>query len=460
MGGRRQAEALFFESNRLEAVGDAPGAEALLREAVRLAPDFAEAYANLGRLLDGRGIADEAEACHRRSIALDPGYARTHMNLGVNLAQRKRFGEAEAAYLESIRLEPASPAAWSNLGVLYACMKREAEAERCYRTATGIDPDYANAKFNLAYILLRQGRYEEGWACMEARDWYAALEDRLPCPRWRGEDLAGKSLLFAFEAGQGDMIQFCRYAPVLKAKGAASIVMICHPPLKTLFATLDGVDAIIGFNEPLPSAHYDFWTPPISIPFYCKTRLETIPAALPYLHSDPERVARWRPLLPSRGPRVGLVWKGSRAFENDADRSLPSLKLLAPLWQVPGVQFVSLQKGAGEDEAAQPPDGQPLADLGSKVADFADTAAVIASLDLVIAVDTGVAHLAGALGKPCWLLLPDYKADWRWLANRTDSPWYPGVMRLFRQKTVGDWGPVIDEVRSALPDFIARLPKT
>jgi hypothetical protein len=347
------------------------------------------------------------------------------------------------------------PAAWSNLGVLYACMKREAEAERCYRTASGIDPGYANARFNLAYILLRQGRYEEGWACMEARDWYAALEDRLPCPRWRGEDLAGKSLLFAFEAGQGDMIQFCRYASVLKTKGAASITMICHSPLKALFATLDGVDSVIGFNEPLPSAHYDYWTPPLSVPGYCKTRLETIPAALPYLQSDPERVARWQPLLPRQRPRIGLVWKGNRSFENDADRSLPSLKLLAPLWQVPGAQFVSLQKGAGEDEAAQPPDDQPLTDLGSKVEDFADTAAIIAGLDLVITVDTAVAHLTGALGKPCWVLLPDYKTDWRWLADRTDSPWYPGVMRLFRQEKMEDWAPVVDAVRTALQNVTA-----
>jgi hypothetical protein len=377
------------------------------------------------------------------------------MNLGVNLAQRKRFGEAEAAYLDAIRLDPALPAAWSNLGVLYACMKREAEAERCYRTASGIDPGYANARFNLAYILLRQGRYEEGWACMEARDWYAALEDRLPCPRWRGEDLAGKSLLFAFEAGQGDMIQFCRYASVLKTKGAASITMICHSPLKALFATLDGVDSVIGFNEPLPSAHYDYWTPPLSVPGYCKTRLETIPAALPYLQSDPERVARWQPLLPRQRPRIGLVWKGNRSFENDADRSLPSLKLLAPLWQVPGAQFVSLQKGAGEDEAAQPPDDQPLTDLGSKVEDFADTAAIIAGLDLVITVDTAVAHLTGALGKPCWVLLPDYKTDWRWLADRTDSPWYPGVMRLFRQEKMEDWAPVVDAVRTALQNVTA-----
>ncbi len=455
MSDRESAEALFYEANRLMGADDLGGAEAALREALRLDPDFAEACANLGMLLDRRGAADEAEACHRRSIALDPGYARTHMNLGVNLAQRKRFAEAERAYGEALRLEPDSPAAWSNLGVLYACMKREAEAEQCYRTATLIDAGYAKAKFNLAYLLLRQGRYEEGWECLEARDWYAVLEDRLPCPRWRGEDIAGRSLLVAFEAGHGDMIQFCRYVPMLKAKGAARVALICHPPLKSLFATLDGIDEIIGFDEPLPAVHHDFWTAPLSLPYHCATRLDTIPAALPYLHADPQRIARWQPLLPAGALRVGLVWKGSRGFENDADRSLPSLDVLAPLGEVPGVGFVSLQKGAGEDEAARPPRQLPLVDLGSKLADFADTAAVIAALDLVISVDTAVAHLAGALAKPCWLLLPDYKADWRWLADRSDSPWYPGVMRLFRQARAGDWSPTVAQLRESLAALAA-----
>ena len=251
------------------------------------------------------------------------------------------------------------------------------------------------------------------------------------------------------------MIQFCRYLPVLKAKGAAHVALICHPPLKPLFATLDSVDEIIGFDEPLPATHYDFWTAPLSLPYHCATRLGTIPATLPYLQADPERIARWQPLLPPGGLRVGLVWKGSRGFENDPDRSLPSLDVLAPLGEVPGVRFVSLQKGAGEDEAAQPPRELPLVDLGSRLADFADTAAVVAGLDLVISVDTAVAHLAGALAKPCWLLLPDYKADWRWLADRGDSPWYPGVMRLFRQARAGDWSSVVTQLRDSLASLSA-----
>ncbi|MGE5468875.1 MAG: tetratricopeptide repeat protein [Ignavibacteria bacterium] len=455
MNDRERAVALFLESGELAAAGDLPDAERRLRDALLIQPDFAEAHANLGLLLDRRGACDEAEASHRRAVELLPDQPRVQLNLGANLAQRKRFAEAEAAYREALRLDPDSPAAWSNLGVLYACMKREAEAERCHRRALEIDPAYANARFNLAYLLLRQGRYKEGWADLEARDWYAVLAERIPAPRWRGEDLAGKSLLITFEAGHGDMIQFCRYAPLAKGCGAARVDLICHPPLKPLFATLAGVDRLIGYDEPLPSEPYDFWTPPLSLPHYFGTRLDSIPAALPYLSADPLRAAHWEEALPREGLRVGLVWKGSRGFENDADRSLPSLDVLAPLGAVPGVSFVSLQKGAGEDEAAAPPPGLRLSNLGPQMADFADTAAIVAALDLVISVDTAVAHLAGALAKPCWLMLPDYKTDWRWLADRNNSPWYPEVMRLYRQETAGDWTPVIEALRNDL-DLAAR----
>ncbi len=456
---RQGAEAIFLEGSRLLAAGDLAGAEARWREALRLRPDFAEAHGNLGIVLDRRGAAAEAETCHRRSIALDPTRPQTHLNLGVNLAQRKRFDAAEAAYREALRLDPQCAAAWSNLGVLYACTKREIEAEQCYRRVLERMPGHANARFNLSYLLLRQGRYEEGWASFEGREWYAPFEKAFACPRWHGEPLAGKSIVVAFEAGLGDMIQFARYAATLKQMGAAHVAMVCHPPLKTLFATLQGADEITGYDEAAATAvPRDFWTPPLSLPRYCGTRLDSIPAALPYVHAEPGRMARWAPRLPQGDLRVGLVWKGSLSFENDTYRSLPHLATLAPLWQVPGVRFVSLQKGAGEDEAAQPPHGQPLVHLGSEFRDFADTAAVVAQLDLVISVDTAVAHLAGALGKPCWLLLPDYKTDWRWLTGRSDSPWYPEVMRLFRQPATGRWAPVMADVRKALAALADRGP--
>ena len=450
---RTAAETLFFHGTHCMEAGDDAEAEACFSQAVRIAPEFAEAYANLGMLLEKRGDTEGAENCYRCSIALNPGYTETYLNLGVLCAAQKRFDEAETAYRQAIALCPDSHVGWSNLGVLYACMKREAEAEECYRRALSLDDSYRTARFNLSYLLLRQGRFEEGWHCLEARNWLSELAKHLSCPRWQGENLTGKSVLIGYEAGHGDMIQFCRYAAVLKAQGAASITMICHPALKRLFAGLEGVDGLFAPDEPIPAAGWDYWTTLLSVPCYCKTRLDSIPANIPYLHAPEEQVKEWAQRLPKNGLRVGLVWKGNPQFENDADRSLPSLDVLASLGQVSEVRFISLQKGAGEDEALQPPGGLPLTHIGAQLADFADTAAVVANLDLVISVDTAVAHLAGALGKPCWVLLPDYKADWRWMADRTDSPWYPGTMRLFRQPKMGDWNSVVAGVVAALGEW-------
>jgi hypothetical protein len=262
--------------------------------------------------------------------------------------------------------------------------------------------------------------------------------------------------VIGFEAGHGDMIQFCRYAAVLKGMGAAWVTVVCHPALEALFATLTGVDEVLSFKDPVPSSDWDFWTPPLSLPHYCRTRLDTVPAPIPYLSADPSKVKKWSRRLPAPGPRVALAWKGNPRFENDGDRSLSSLEILSPLGSVSGVRFVSLQKGPGEEEALSPPTGLTLSALGGDLTDFADTAAVIHCMDLVISVDTAVAHLAGAMGKPCWVLLPDYRPDWRWLADRTDSPWYPQGMRLFRQPPGGGWPPVIAAVTEALRDWVAE----
>lgn len=454
-----RAEALVAEGNRHLAAGAAAEAKACFLEAIRLAPELAPAHTNLGLLLDEEGRQAEAELHLRRALALNPQSGNTWLNLGVLLAGQKRFQEAEEAYRRALELIPLSPAAWSNLGVLQTGLKQEKEAEESYRHAMGLDPEHRLSQFNLGYLLLRQGRFEEGWRRLEARDWYAHLEKNLPCPRWRGESLQGKALIIGFEAGHGDMIQFCRYAAVLKARGAARITVICHPPLKTLFATMDGVDDAVAFDETSPPSHWDFWTPPLSMPFYCGSRLDTIPAKLPYLRAEQRLVERWLPLIAENSHpaelKVGLVWKGSRHFENDADRSLPDLKTLESLGSIEGVRFFSLQKGAGEDQAADPPHGLPVVNLGPEISDFADAAAVVSQMDLMICVDTAFAHLAGALAKRCWLLLPYYKTDWRWLAERSDSPWYPGVMRLFRQPDMGDWATVVTEVRLALQAFAA-----
>ncbi|HEY0268194.1 MAG TPA: glycosyltransferase family 9 protein, partial [Methyloradius sp.] len=205
--------------------------------------------------------------------------------------------------------------------------------------------------------------------------------------------------------------------------------------------------------DTIPQTGWDYWTPLMSLPYRCETRIETIPAAIPYLKVPAELAGEWADKLPETGLRVGLVWKGNPKFENDADRSIPSLQILAPLGNIPDIRFISLQKGAGEDDAENPPAGLPIIHLGDQIQDFADTAAIVENLDLVICVDTAIAHLAGAMGKPCWVLLPYYMTDWRWMNGRTDSPWYPERTRLFRQSVMGEWGSVIDEVAQALSDF-------
>lgn len=437
--------------------GDAAGAQTTFREALRLAPGLAEAHANLGLVLDRCRKLVEAEVHYRKALELAAHQTKIHMNFGAMLAGQKRFAEAETVYRQALGIDPDSPGTLSNLGVLLACTGRENEAEQCYRRAMALAPAYRKPPFNLAYLLLRQGRYEEGWGRLQARDWHDPLEKELQFPRWQGEPLTGKSILIGFEAGHGDMIQFCRYATLVRKAGAMRVSLLCHPGLKSLFERLDGVDEVIALGEPVARDGWDFWTVPMTLPFLFHTTLDTIPAKLPYLFAQPERVRHWAGIMQDCGAalRVGLAWKGNPNFENNPDRSLPSLGSVASLGHVPGVRFFSLQKGPGQEEALHPPLPLSLTDLAPRIKDFGDTAAAIMNLDLVISIDTAVAHLAGALGKPCWVLLPDFKPDWRWLAGRADSPWYPDVMRLFRQQQPGDWMPVIAEVGAALRKLVS-----
>jgi hypothetical protein len=258
------------------------------------------------------------------------------------------------------------------------------------------------------------------------------------------------------EQGLGDQVQFVRYAPLLKKRGVSHITVLCHPALKSLFETVEGVDAVVTNPNTVPL--HDYWSLFMSLPLYFATTVQTIPARTPYILPLRERMERWRKKLPRDGLRVGLVWKGNAAHSNDASRSLPAISALSPLWSVPGVTFISLQKGQGEDEAIRPPVGQPLTPLGHEICDIADTAAIVAQLDLTICVDTVVAHVAGALGKPCWVMLPLFNTDWRWLKDRSDSPWYPKGMRLFRQTKLDDWTEVIEEVTTALKDWTLTRP--
>lgn len=483
----------FDEGVALMGRGDGAGAVAALRRALAAVPALVEAHINLGLLLAGSGASARdpwtdpaaAEAHYRQAIGLDPLRLEGHLHLGALLVAQKRFAEGEACYRLALALEPQSPAALSNLGVLLASCGREAEAAACYRAALAAAPDYQNAHFNLACLLLRQGDFAAGWRAFEGRPWYARLDAYFACPRWEGQALAGKSLMIGIEAGHGDMIQFCRYAALARAAGAARIGIVCHDGLKRLFASLAAVDQVFGYSDAVPRSGWDYWVPPMSMPYRFGTRLDSIPGGPPYLFADPVDSARIAarmaaaaqaaaPVAPAsaRPLLVGLAWQGNPRFDNDGDRSLASLAVLAPLADVAGVHFFSLQKGpgalgegAGQGAGATPTGaapvstttpgfaGAPLTDLAPWLDDFADTAAALVQLDLVIAVDTAVAHLAGAVGTPCYLLLPAYRPDWRWLSDRSDTPWYPRGMRLFRQQQAGDWRSVVTQLRQALAEL-------
>ncbi|MBF0179508.1 MAG: tetratricopeptide repeat protein [Magnetococcales bacterium] len=437
-------------------------AEEAYRQAVRCGCGSAGAGNNLGVLLKARGALAEAESVWREVARCHPGHAETWYNLGNLRREMARPDEAEAAYRHTLTLHPGHADALNNLGTLLLEQGDPDGAEAAYREALRQRADFADAARNLAVLLLSLGRFAEGWPLHEARlhpnnrhrRSMRCIPPDLPFPQWRGEDLAGRSLLVVPEQGYGDQMQFCRYLPLLKGRGAGTITLLCDPPLLALLTGLDGVDRLLSTEAVLATGYprHDFWVFLLSLPMHCATTLETIPADLPCLRVPEERLAFWGQRLPEPGDglRVGLVWKGNPRNLHDGWRSLPGMATLAPLWRVRDVTFVALQKGAGEEEAAHPPPEQPLWWPGETVQDFADTGAIVAHLDLVISVDSAVAHLAGGLGVPCWLLLAARGTDWRWLRDREDSPWYPETMRLFRQTRPGDWKEVAERVTMCL----------
>ncbi|KXU82615.1 hypothetical protein CI15_34455 [Paraburkholderia monticola] len=483
-------EALNNFGSVLKATQRPAEAELAFQLAIKIRPDYAEAHLNLGALLIDLDRVSEAEAAYREALVHRADYAQAHYNLGVALFRQERFAQAEQAYRDAIRCQPDLAHAHNNLGCVLRVLERFpealdafrqalavspqlaephsnianaltqlgrfAEAESAYRQALALKPDYGEARFSLGVLLLGLGRFDEGWPLYESRYEqphfiHRKSKEMLGCPQWLGEPLAGKSVLLWQEDGLGDMLQFSRYIPLLKALGAARIEFACMPPLHRLIAMVDGVDAVRDHNGALTrAATFDCWTSLLSVPLHLHTTVDTIPRPA-RLSADPALVERWRPALDALPPgrKVGLVWKGNAKHHNDANRSLPSLAALAPLWDVPGLNFVSLQKGQGEDEARNPPLAQPLLDLGGRVSDFADSAAIVAQLDLVICVDTSIAHLAASLGKPCWVMLPERDVDWRWMHQRDDSPWYPHTLRLFRRGPGEDWANSVERVQQA-----------
>jgi hypothetical protein len=400
-----------------------------------------------------------AEALRRKLLILEPDHPATTNNLIVLLIKRDALEEAEALARELVARNENHVEAQYNLGLILLNSGRRREAEAQARKVIALKPEHAMAHFVLGLSLLGQGRYSEGWPEFEARTAPVNAAGNIApppvsYPAWRGESLAGKSILIWMEQGLGDEIMMARYAAVLKAMGAARVSLICVPALAPLFKRLKGVDAFYIAQGSFELPRHDYWTYPMSMPFCCGTTLDSIPLQIPYLTpSDEARGTATLPPARAGALRVGLVWKGAAALVNDHNRSLPGLAILAPLWAVDGLEFFSLQKGQDEAAAAAPPAGQPLHNLGPPLTNLDCTAALIEKLDLVVTVDTAVAHLAGALGKPCLVMLPAIAQDWRWL-DRPYSPWYPSLM-LFRQQTPKDWTFVVSEVAAELRRRVA-----
>ena len=453
-------EAYNNRAHALNALKRHEEAVASCDQAIALRPNYPEAHNNRGNALNALARHTDAVASYDKAIAFAPKYAEAYNNRGNALYHLGRAEEATASYELAIAIRPDYAEAYNNRGNALGSLQRCDPALASYDRAIALKPDYAEALFNKSVLLLLMGRFAEGWRLYEWRKKKAnpIVAREYPQPLWLGKaDLTGKTILLTEEQGLGDTIQFCRYVPLVAQRGARVILEV-PPQLTRLATSLPGVAQVVATGAPLPA--FDLHCPLLSLPFAFKTELATIPAA-PYLKADPDQSKAWKDRLGAKTKlRVGLVWSGgirpNQPVSVNQRRNSP-LATFAAL-KKPSVAFYSLQKGQpGEAELAELThnhwNGPDIADLTGAIGDFSDTAAFMDNLDLVITVDTAAAHLAGALGKPVWIL-NRFDTDWRWLLDRTDSPWYP-TARLFRQETPGDWERVIQRVKAELDHLAA-----
>jgi tetratricopeptide (TPR) repeat protein len=423
--------------------------------ALAVRPNYAEALYNRGNTLKELKRHDEALASYDRALAVRPDYAEALSNRGVAFHELGRLDESLASYDRALSVRPDDAEALSNRGNTLTELHRFDEALASYHRALAVRPDYAQAHHNLAHGLLLTGDFERGFEHYEWRWETEHSRNDKPDfvqPLWRGENIAGKTVLLHAEQGLGDTIQFCRYARLMSERGADVILQV-QPPLKHLLSGIAGPRTVLVREEPLPP--FELHCPLLSLPLAFGTRLETIPPCDYRMNMPPQLVRHWEAKLgPKRKLRVGLVWSGAPGHKNDRNRSIPLNSLLG-LLKLP-VQVVSLQKEPqADDRSVLDAHKADVAHFGSALTDFAETAALASLMDVVVSVDTSVAHLAGALRRPTWIMLP-YTPDWRWLIDRDDSPWYP-TARLFRQDDTRAWDGVIDRIHQALLQFAKGL---
>lgn len=472
----RNAYAHFNLGNVLKEKGLLDDALVSYERALQLTPAFPDAWHNRGIVLQAKGLLDEAAKCYERALQLNPNLADAYYNLGTIYQDKEQVESAIIYYKKALHLNPNLIDAYYNLGTMFQAQAFFGEAISCYEQALQLNPkladvynnagislqsignhekafqyfqkailfapDLADAHFNLALIHLLLGNYREGW---EGYEWRLRLKGKpqvqFSRPRWDGSDIEGKTILIHSEQGFGDTLQFIRYASLV-AKQGAKVIVECQKELASLLHSVQGIRRIILHSEPLPD--FDVHCPLLSLPLVFKTTLESIPARIPYATADADLVKKWREKIQKDNKlKIGLVWSGNPQNKRGHYRSCP-LDMFAPLGSLKNVALYSLQKGDAALQAKNPPEGIGLIDYTEEIMDFSDTAALVETLDLVVTVDTSVAHLAGALGKPVWTLI-HFASDWRWMLNREDSPWYP-TMRLFRQPLPGAWESVIQNV--------------
>lgn len=445
-----EAERLFQEAAAHQAAGRLGAAVAGYAQAIALRPLDSRAYNNLGVALRAQGKPHAALASYRRARALKPEDPGLHSNMGNVLRTLGRLEEAAASIRRSVELRPEASDPWRNLGLVLRDLGALDEAIDCFDRALALRPGHVDILWDRTYARLLAGDLERGFAGYEVR-W--GLSEAAPRgfkePMWDGAALDGRTILLYAEQGYGDTIQFARYVPMVAARGGR-VLLECKAEMRALLQHLPGVAEFVVKGDDLPA--FDVQAPLASLPWLFGTRLDTVPGEVPYL-TTPAGPGPRIEAAPGIKARVGIAWGGSPTHKNDSNRSL-SLTQFLGLVERPDLAFYSLQKGARAKELATTGAGALIRDLDPHMGDFADTARLVDALDLVITVDTSVAHLAGALARPVWILLP-FAPDWRWMRDREDSPWYP-TARLFRQERAGDWPGLFERVGRALDGLVGE----
>ena len=421
------------------------------QKAIKLKPDHAEAYYNLALALKEQRQFEKAVLNFKHVIRLTPDDADAYYNLGNTYEALGRYEAASENYQLAIKKNGAFAGAFNNLALVLKAMGRIDEAISHFREAVRVQPRLAEAHWNLSLALLVKGKFDEGW---KEHEWRflrgkrsTIYPHRFGIPLWDGSPFIGKRLFVHSEQGLGDTLQFIRYLPMVKRSGG-TVIFETLRPLLGVMSGFPGIDKLVEIS---PNRRYvedcDYYVPLMSLPMLFATEIPTIPSNIPYIFADPENVEQWKNRINKKGYKIGIVWAGKPEHENDGNRSC-ELEHFLPLAGIPGVAMYGLQKGDAARQAEASTGMKRIINFDRELSDFSETAAAIENLDLLISVDTAAAHLAGAMGKPVWTLLP-YAPDWRWLLKREDSPWYP-TMRLFRQPARGDWGTVFDKVKDEL----------